>query len=82
MEDNNALFLSNIFMKTNQFLSNQSQSKIASYYILDLDDDRLLFTLKIDSNQFALVINSSETSVGYLINIIKPIIEKHIKKIN
>jgi len=79
MKDSQSLILSDIFVKTNQFMFNRGDSIIKSYYILDLDEQKALFTLKVNSKQFALVLNSERVSVGYLINVIKPIIEKYIK---
>jgi len=79
MKDEQSLVLSKIFINTNHYLFDKSKSKIKSYAILDLDEDKLLFILKHNSYQFTMMLNSDKVSVGYLINIIKPIIEKHIK---
>jgi len=79
MDDSQSQILSKIYVNTDLFLFGQSHAKIKSYYILDLDEHKILFALKLDSNQFTMVLNSNETSVGYLISIVKPIIEEHIK---
>jgi len=77
MKNNQSAFLSKILYFTNQFLIKQNTPGINSYLILNLDDNMLMFVLKLDKYQFVLLLDSTKINIGYLISIIKPIIEEN-----
>jgi hypothetical protein len=78
MQEEQSEILSKIFLTTNRLFAEQANSGIKSFYILHLDEHKILFTLKLNSYQFAMLLDGKEASIGYLMNIIKPIIEKNI----
>jgi len=58
----------------NNLLTNKNFNKIKDFYLLDLDDDNLLLILTFKEHHFGLVFDSSKVKLGYLFNIVRPLI--------
>ena len=73
-ETNQSVLLAKLHKSINSNLSSTGFQKINEFYLLDLEDNYLLFILTFKEHHFGLAFVKSKVKLGYLFNIIKPIL--------
>ncbi len=71
---NQSVLFAKLHKEINDLFSNSSLENINEYYLLDMQDNYLVFILTFTEHHFGLVFDKSKIQLGYLFNIIKPIL--------
>ena len=71
---NQSVLFAKLHKVINDLFSNSSLGNINEYYLLDMQDNYLVFILTFTEHHFGLVFDKSKIQLGYLFNIIKPIL--------
>ena len=69
---NQSVLFAKLHKEINDLFSNSSLGNINEYYLLDIQDNYLIFILTFTEHHFGLVFDKSKIQLGYLFNIIKP----------
>jgi hypothetical protein len=73
----------NIAQDLNTILKDLNNTALNLYYLLDLKENKLAFVLTFETHHIGLVLEKNETKLGYLLNIIKPLmINDYVNALN
>lgn len=81
LTDNQSVLLVKFHQSINTLLTNGAYRPINNYYLLDLEENYLILILIFNKHHFSFAFDSKKIKLGYLFNIIIPLITNDYKNI-
>jgi len=69
-----------LFTEINEAASGSNFPKLNNYFVLDLQENQLVFILTFSKHHFALIFNKEQIELGYILSILKPQITRAYMK--
>ena len=80
LEEKQVIELRKITFHINHLLSKTNFISINDYFFMDLNNNSVAFIIVLDKYQYFMLINKSKTNIGFINNIVKPIVINYYNK--